>query len=747
MSDESLERTLSGQLYLVMSDGQALREMLSFWNMYKDDPTAKLPHGLGRWKQVFSQLRTIRPWDVQDRLGETGLLNEWKDRLQNGERLVPFEAELWFRKSETLRAQAEERVRQAVTAVGGRVLRRSVIAEIGYHAILGEVPAQPAEAIVRHPETELVRVNPVMFFRPVGQSLAARPTGEDARVAPRQQPVTDPRARVAVLDGLPISNHRYLTGRVAVDDPDGWGSTEPPDYRTHGTEVASLVTHGDLSVQDTSLRSPVYCRPILRTDPRTWEVKVPDDELVLDLLHRAVRRIKEGEGDEVAVAPEVRVINLSIGDRWQPFDRRISALARLIDWLSWTYGILFIVSAGNCFDDLELSVPRDDLQGMSRQDVESAVIRALGGRRAYRRIISPAEAANALTVGAAHQDGSPAAISTSWVDPVAERTLIAPYTRLGGGLHRSVKPDVLVPGGRRGYQRKMGTSHAMEVLQTVEYPGPPGLAAASAGDTPGVTTAIAQKRATSFAAAGCSHLAGRVLEHLDDLRRQGAQIEEPYDAVMTKALLVHAADWQKAGERLADIFGWQNRDMLSKGAAPLLGYGCVRAERLFGGDSQRAVLLGTGQLEDGEGDLFSIPLPPSLSGERVWRRLTLTLAWITNVNPSHHRYRRAMLWFEPPQQTLRVARRQADWQATRRGTVQHEILEGEEASMYLEDEQLNVQVNCRADAGRLEDAVRYALVVSIEVAPETGLPIHDEVRARIRQPSRVRPIVRVTGRS
>ena len=45
----------------------------------------------------------------------------------------------------------------------------------------------------------------------------------------------------------------------------------------------------------------------------------------------------EREGDEPAVAPSVRIINVSIGNRSQPFDREVSPLARLLDWLSWKY--------------------------------------------------------------------------------------------------------------------------------------------------------------------------------------------------------------------------------------------------------------------------------------------------------------------------------------------------------------------------------------------------------------------------
>jgi len=64
-------------------------------------------------------------------------------------------------------------------------------------------------------------------------------------------------------------------------------------------------------------------------------------------LYRAVRRVVAGDGNLPPSAPSVRLINLSIGDPYQPFIRSMSPLAKLLDWLFWLYRVLFIVSAGN----------------------------------------------------------------------------------------------------------------------------------------------------------------------------------------------------------------------------------------------------------------------------------------------------------------------------------------------------------------------------------------------------------------
>src|SRR5271156_6030186 len=66
------------------------------------------------------------------------------------------------------------------------------------------------------------------------------------------------------------------------------------------------------------LTRPLYVRPIMRPDPRDFRAlrneAIPADQLTVDLLHSAVKRLYEGEGATPAVAPSIRVLNLSIGD-------------------------------------------------------------------------------------------------------------------------------------------------------------------------------------------------------------------------------------------------------------------------------------------------------------------------------------------------------------------------------------------------------------------------------------------------
>jgi hypothetical protein len=141
--------------------------------------------------------------------------------------------------------------------------------------------------------------------------------------------------------------------------------------------------------------------------------------------------------------------------------------------------------------------------------------------------------------------------------------------------------------------------------------------------------------------------------------------------------------------------------------------------------------LGFGQLYDGEAHVFSLPLPPSLGSRPEWRRLTVTLAWLSPISASIQKYRNASLWFEMSNNGLAPTRSDADWRAVRRGTVQHEVFEGQRAEPFIDGEVIEIKVNCREDAGKIQNPVAYGLAVSLEVAEGVDIAVYNEIRTRI----------------
>jgi hypothetical protein len=728
---EDANKPLNGKLFLMGSNRRALDEVVQLWER-RAEPASALGKGLSAWKDLFQHLKDVRFWSPQDRLDDE-LRQAWRFRLETGATSVRFEIEAWCFSSAAQNTASATEVRALVGQLGGRVLDERQILDIAYHGFLVEVPAQGVLSLLDGEPPPLLRSERVMLLRPQGQAVAG--AGDlaarlpDAAV-PQQR--TSGAPIIAMLDGLPLANHARLQGRLIIDDPNQWEETYPAGQRVHGTAMASLIAWGELDAGGTALAAPIYARAILRPDPNSDLQKecTPDDRLLVDLVHEAVRRMFEGAPGVPPAAPTVRVINLSVGDGHRPFAGELSPWARLLDWLSYKYKVLFIVSSGNCADDLVLNLAHESLQGLTREAQASASMLALVQQDMHRRVLAPAESVNALTVGASYSDASTFAPVPGRYALFAEGG-VAPYSRIGPGFRRAIKPEVLLPGGRVLYRERPTSPPAETHLNGVwRTPQPPGQRVASPPDATGDTIYM---RGTSNAAALATRWAAQAFDVLAALRAGNpGGLPSRYDAVMIKALLAHGASLGNIeGQVLAarpDIEHWHAQSRLVSRYA---GYGVADVERALTCTEQRVTMLGVGELRNEKAWEFRVPIPEALNATLVKRRLTVTLAWFTPTNARHSKYRIARLWVDVSAEALRLKRSEGEWRQLQLGTLQHEIFEGEGAVPVVPGQSLVVRVNCLADAGRLKGAVEFALCVSLEVAEGVALPIYEQVRARI----------------
>lgn len=747
--EKNPEKELNGRLYLVMTNQRALDEMLSLWRRCQADPNMQFERGLTKFRDMFLHLKSIRRWDVRDRLLETGVIDIWREDLEDdGDRVIPFEAELWFRGSDELRAISANQVTNLVEQAGGRILSQSVIDGIAYHGLLAELPANAIRAIVENPATELVKCENVMFFRPVGQMLAGDGPLEDEDVYSdlEEHSLPDGEPVIALLDGLPLANHRLLNGRLIVDDPDNIEDSYKAEERVHGTSMASLIVHGDLNDGLRPLGRPVYVRPIMQPIPNDFRTPrrehIPDDVLLVDLIHRSVKRLFEGDGTEGPVAPSVRVVNLSIGDPYRQFLQSMSPVARLLDWLSFTYGVLFVVSAGNQSRAIQLGIPRTEFESLHPKKQEVAVVKALFSDARNRKLLSPAESINGLTVGAVQYDSSHYRVVNNRFNPFPH-VLPSPVSAFGSGYRRAIKPDIVFPGGRVLYQEDLRSSRRDNYVITPVEPSirntPPGNKTAIPARQPGNLSGIAYSCGTSNAAALMSRAAGICYDSLQQIfAEQATDVDaRACEAPLLKAMLVHGCTWGDIGTQIGELLHTpENNRQINGLVRRWMGYGVPQVDRVLGCTEQRATLLGFGQLLDGEAHVFRLPLPPSLGSRPEWRRLTVTMAWLSPIAARTQKYRTSSLWFEvvgvaPAKDRKESCSGTDGWRAVRRGTVQHEVFEGQRAVPFTDGEVIEIKVNCREDAGKIQNPVAYGLAVSLEVAEGVDIAVYNEIRTRI----------------
>jgi len=428
-------------------------------------------------------------------------------------------------------------------------------------------------------------------------------------------------------------------------------------------------------------------------------------------MRRIFRELFAGDGQTPPAAPTVVIVNLSVGDPAMPFDGVISSWARTLDWLSATYGIIVIVSAGN---HTVLPVPEGTnallaLNGSARAEAVNTGVAQMNPRRS---LLAPADSINALAVGALNTDGAGDVPITGYqFDPADGELIVNPTSALGAGHHRSVKPDVIAPGGRSRFMLPV-VGNVTEVRPAPQTARGPGIKVAAAMGGEAFTVG------TSPAAALVSRNAARAVDTIINLADRPLTRSEL--AVATKAFIAHTATVPD------DLLV---HDELRHYAH---GYGSLAHQLADGCDFNEAVILYVGNIGENESRTLSFPLPNGLQARGV-KRVSATLAWLSPVNWRHRQYRRAALDFAKPTGFTDLGTALgAVGDRPKRGTLQHVDWEIVRAVGVGQGSDLELTVKCRGQAGGLQsERVDFAVVLSLWVAPELNVDVHTQVQQQV----------------
>jgi len=175
-------------------------------------------------------------------------------------------------------------------------------------------------------DSVLLKAEQIMYFRPRGQCAVPADDGTSFAGINILKPSSNGHPIIALLDGLPQQNHPLLSDRLQMSkDTHDWEEEYPAKERQHGTATASLILHGDLTDPEVPLKHRLYVQPVMRPNPQSFKQpkpeEIPQDRLLLDLMHQSVNCLFEGERPE---APTVKVINLSLGDARRLFCGKLS---------------------------------------------------------------------------------------------------------------------------------------------------------------------------------------------------------------------------------------------------------------------------------------------------------------------------------------------------------------------------------------------------------------------------------------
>ncbi len=742
--EEAGEKVKGGRFYILSSNRQATDELLGLWEQYRKGK--KFGHGLGVFKEIFTFLLTLRRWDVRDRLRDTGILNKWKEEyaIKKGTNsYMEFEIELHYRRNREKQVRYLQEISQKIVDEGGETGQSICKDEIAFHALKVILPVASIGQVIQYDwnTTDLPNdLSPVFnseavrYFRPTGQHIDGDEELPKYSLKKTLIPIEDKPPVLALLDGVPMVRHLMLDDRIDLNDPDNYRDAYEPSQQKHGTAMASLICHGDLSQsqsEDASLTRRIYVRPVMKPNQQGNREEIPSEFFQEDIIERAVREMFEGDDP---TAPGVRAINLSLGNIDQIYLNEMSPWARLLDWLAFKYKVLFIVSAGNYLDSIQRANLNNNANDASGEPVANddrqQVLGGIDVNQRNHRLFSPAESMNALTVGALQGDAfGDLPDSAGGADPIENMGLPAPYSRIGPGYRSAIKPDVFAQGGRLLYEQDQTDANSIGPLTNNE---PPGVQIAYPGAMPEQLSNTAYGAGTSHATAIVSHGAGHIFEMLEEIRAEHDDIlASDFDAVLIKTLLVHSASRGGNSSAYEHLKNSTNQGKFKRYLSRYLGYGNVNIERVLECTRVRATAVGCGRIQMQQRHRFTFPLPANTLTQS-YARLTVTLAWFSPINPHHIGLRRAKLFFEGSQLSGAHGnvRQEADWQQVRKGTVQHEVFDLDKNS--FPGESLELFVQCAADAGTLDDEIPYGLAVTLEIAEQETIDLYQVVRDNIR---------------
>ncbi len=356
------------------------------------------------------------------------------------------------------------------------------------------------------------------------------------------------------------------------------------DRDGHGTAVTSLVLHGQLEPLLNERQTPDPVCWILSVRVLDDEHQFPDDELWERLLAEAV---------EYCADHGARIVNLSVGSALTPYSgAKATPVAALLDEVARRRNLVLVISTGNVaaaayLAEVDADTPHTYVERLGVSD--------------ETRMIDPAPAALALTVGAVCHDPQVGALAREAVEqrPLGNADWPSPFTRRGPGMKDSVKPELVAPGGTLAYD---DAAHALTQVPALK------LVVASARPD----RLLGMDLGTSYAAPLVTHVvagvAGRHPEASANLLR-----------ALTLQSAVETRFWQ-------DLTGGSENERRERARA-LQGYGRARFEEARSSTNHRVVMYGTAGIRADDVQMWEFPVPRSFTQSSGDRELVVALAF------------------------------------------------------------------------------------------------------------------------
>ncbi len=500
------------------------------------------------------------------------------------------------------------------------------------------------------------------------------------------------------------------------DDPDKFTPYDEVKDYGHGSGVASLASYYALNSENGAENQGKVWIASARILDRNNEC---DERLYSKMLRDVV---------ETFAPLGIKIFNLSINSKdrkWNEEAKRTvprqSWTARAIDKLSREFDVVFVVSAGNIHRDLIDEFFQNDADYPNYLADENSCI------------LDPAQSALSLTVGSIARTTLVAQTKLVIESPVAKLNYPSPFTRIGPGIKKEIKPELVEYGGNLVIDENKDTF--------------PNVGTNIVMATNKISPAITTSCGTSYAAPRVTHKLALIMSDLQSLGIGNVS------APLLRALIVNSASYDFLGEDLSEFIEtidgiqakhWQN----------ILGYGQPDDVSATYCDDYSVLLFFQGEIESDKVMFFDIPVPESLAdADFGTKQLSVTLAFSPEVQKwgIEEYLGTTIKWRvfrgDTPQQEIVNAMSQEDFDESgvegisvltelrtklgitlrSKGTVQHDIAEWSKHQREYSANNYTLAVVSQKRWTRITSPVPFGIVVRLQDKTRSA-SIYSEVR-------------------
>lgn len=613
VEETDIPNSNNSKLLVQFENVEAIRAFNNERALWEDDIEDEAVLTNAKRRDIFSCIENIRCLTKEDRIG-TRLKEYFDNSSLMPDGLFVVNIDVWFNGDITTIYEVENQIRKVLGTGESRLLGdllqipslllgRALVNEFTLNALLdldiianvelpiGKVSSEPHELLQRD-------YNPIIENH----------LGDDAPLA-------------TVLDSGIFTANPLLEDVVVAEEEFDTTENSTTDMNGHGTGVAGIVVYGDL---DKCLQENIF-RPLVRV----CNGKIMHDENNIPCFPEDKRpeQIVKDAIEYFYNEYHCRVFNLSVGDADNVYTGgRQFAWAEMLDQLSRELDIVIIISAGNVSQPLLREFDsRDSLMEQARNQLFYP----------EHRIIDPATAALGITVGAITRFEEPTALSHRFTRISAgKKDYLSVFTRIGKGVNRSVKPELVDYGGNYAVsQRVRGSSqwekNDMRLLEPTLNNGNERIFRGYCG--------------TSFSAPHVTHIAARIERALEK------QLEKKPSANLIRAILINSARYSKEmvewGENSTDELYRGGINPKQERKMRLYGFGKSDDSLLYS-DFNRVTLFSEDKLPLRSFHLYKIPVPKEFLQIRANKTIAISLAYNPETKLSRKDYLANNLWFE-----------------------------------------------------------------------------------------------------